>query len=259
MEFLGITPDNVLSFLLTFLRISVVLFLLPVYGTKSIPNTVKAATALVLSLAFWPHLGFDAELFPSHRLSVVLMVLGEVTMGLTLGLVVNFIFAAVQTGGQLIGFQMGYAMVSVVDPLTGTSESITAHFLWMVSMLTFLTLNGHLALLAAVGESFKLAPPGSLFITSAVAGRVLEFSGVIFSLAVQIAAPVLVAIFLADLGLALMGRAAPQMNVMMVGFPLKIIVGFFFLGLIFQLMSDYMAQFISELPTMLTTLLLLSR
>ncbi|QJT11325.1 flagellar biosynthetic protein FliR [Oceanidesulfovibrio marinus] len=258
MEFLGIAPDTVLSFLLTLFRVSIVLFMLPFYGGDTIPRSVKAALTLVVTLAFWPHLSLPGSAFPTHPVSIILMILGEAAMGLTLGLIVHFIFAAIQTGGQIVGFQMGFAMVNVIDPITGTSEAVTAHFLWMVAMLTFLTLGGHLYLLFAVTKSFELVPPGSLFITPAVAGRVLEFSGQMFILAVRIAAPIMVSLFLVDLGLALVSRAAPQMNVLFVGFPIKVGVGFFFLGLVFTIISNYMGRFIDQFLAIFDSLMRLA-
>lgn len=246
MDLFNFDPATFVSFLLTFLRISLVLFLLPFFGGNAIPNTVKAALCVVLSLALFPRLSFAAELLPGHPFGMLIMLLGELVLGLVLGLCVNFIFAAVRTGGQLIGFQMGFAMVNVVDPDTGTSGAVTSHFLYMVSLLTFLSLNGHLYLLKALCLSFDFVPPGGLLIGQSLADNVMEMSGKMFSLAVRIAAPITAAIFLVDLALALVGRAAPQMNILMLGFPLKISVGFFFLGLVFTMMAIYMRDFIGR-------------
>lgn len=250
MELFNFDPALFMSFLLTFFRISLVLFLLPFFGGTSIPNTVKAALCLVLSLAFFPRLSFPGSMLPAHPMNILVMFLGELVLGLVLGLCVNFIFAAVRTGGQLVGFQMGFAMVNVVDPDTGTSGAVTSHFLYMVALLTFLSLNGHLYLLRALTLSFDLVPPGGLLISSTLADNVLGFSGKMFSLAVRIAAPVTAAIFLVDLALALVGRAAPQMNILMLGFPLKIATGFFFLGLVFTMMAIYMRDFIAKFESM---------
>lgn len=250
MEFMGLTPETVLSFLLTLFRLSVVLFLLPFFGGDKIPNPVKAALLLVLTLAIWPYLRLPATAFPAQPLAITLLLLGELVLGLTMGLVVQFIFAAIQTGGQLIGFQMGLTMVNVIDPMSGQSEGVTAHFLWMVAMLTFLSLNGHLMLLKAVALTYEVIPPGGMSLTPALAGQVLAASGQIFSLAVKIAAPIMVALFLVDLGLALVARAAPQMNVLFIGFPLKIGVGFLFLGMLFTIMADFVQDFIGQMMRM---------
>lgn len=258
MEFFTFNPATFTSFLLTLFRVSLVLFLLPFFGGTGIPKTVKAALCIVLSLAIYPRLSFPGGLFPGHPLNLAIMLLGELVLGMVLGLVVHFVFAAIRTGGQLVGFQMGFAMVNVVDPDTGASEAVTAHFLYMIALLTFLTLDGHLYLLRALTLSFNIVPPGGLLISSGLTESVLEMSGVLFTLAVRIAAPVMAALFLVDLALALVGRAAPQMNILMLGFPVKISVGFFFLGLIFNMLALYMKDFIVRMDGLFGLLLSLA-
>ena len=259
MDLFQFDPATVFSFFLTFFRISLIVFLLPFFGGESVPATVKGALCMVLSLALWPHLAFSGSYFPTHPLQVLVMLVGELIMGLMLGLVVQFVFAAVQTGGQLIGFQMGFTMVSVVDPLSGVSEAVTAHFLYMVALLVFLSLNGHCFLLQGLAASFKVVPPGGLLITPALTEHMLSLSTQVFVLAVKISAPVLAVLFLMELALALVSKAAPQMNILMIGFPLRIGVGFLFIGMIFTLIATYMNNFIAGLGSEFTGLLSLAR
>jgi len=251
MELFQFDPANVMSFLLTLFRVSLVVFVLPFFGGEATPTAAKVALCMVLTLTIWPQLSFPGTLFPAHPFGILVMLLGELLLGLTLNLMVTFIFAAVQTGGQLVGFQMGFSMVNVMDPETGASEAVTSHFLYMIALLTFLSLNGHLLLLKAVFESFKIIPPGGFFTTSALTTDVLKFSSEMFTLAIRISAPVVVALFLVDLALALISRAAPQMNILMLGFPLKITVGFLFLGLLFTLIAMYMKDFLIDLGPLL--------
>ena len=255
MELFGFNPSDLFSFFLTLIRISVVLFLLPFFGGQSVPAMVKAALVLVLSMAVWPQLSFAGNLLPANGIAIALMIIGELILGLTMSLVINFLFAAIQFGGQIIGFQMGFAMVNVVDPITGVSNAATAHFLYMCTMLTFLVLDGHLQLIAALGTSFKYIPPGGILLTPRLGTHLLEYSSLMFFLAIKIAAPVMSALFLVDLALALISRAAPQMHVLMLGFPVKISVGFFFLGFLFTIMSTYVSDFIQEMPALYQTLL----
>lgn len=258
MELFGFNPNDFLSYLLTLFRISIVLFLLPFFGGQTIPNLVKGTLVIVLSAALWPQLSFQGVLFPATGWDIALMIMGEVFLGLILGMLVNFLFAAVQFGGQIIGFQMGFAMVNVVDPITGVSNAVTAHFLYMCTMLTFLVLNGHLQLLNAVGMSFEYIPPGGLLISPGLANHIFEFSNIMFELAIKIAAPVMAALFLVDLALALISRAAPQMHVLVLGFPIKISVGFFFLGFLFSLMSVYVGDFLKDLEPLYRGLMTLA-
>ncbi len=246
MELFSFDYEQIFNFLLTMLRVGMILFLLPFFGGEGIPKTVKGALLIILSLVFYKVVGFKHIPFPSHPLSLIIMLISELLLGMILGMIVRIIFAAIQTGGQIIGFSMGFTMVTVMDPDSGTQMAVTSHLLYMVALVTFLTLDGHLYILSGLVQSFKLIPPGGLMLTPLLADSVLEFSATLFVLAVKIAAPVLTAVFLVDLALALVGRAAPQMNLLMLGFPLKIAVGFSFLGSMFTLISMYMSHYIES-------------
>ncbi|WP_018123984.1 flagellar biosynthetic protein FliR [Desulfovibrio oxyclinae] len=247
MDIFHFSADDMLSVILTFMRISIVMFLLPFFDSKSIPTMVKAAFMLVLTMAVWPKLSFPGSLMPASPWNLAVMAIGEVLLGLILGLAVRFLIAAVQTGGHIIGFQMGFAMVNVMDPITGVNQAITAHFLYMCTMLTFLTLNGHLYLLKALGDSFQYIPPGGIVLTPNMAQSVLDFSSIIFTLAIKIAAPVMAAVLMVDLAMAIISRAAPQMHILVVGLPVKIAVGFLFLVFVFGILGRYVADFIVKM------------
>lgn len=251
MNLFNFNPADFLSFLLTLMRVSLVLFIMPFFGGRVTPAPVKAALCLILTIAVWPTLSFPGQALPANIWALMLMLIGELTMGLTLSIVVNIIFAAVQTGGSLIGFQMGFAMINVADPVSGVNESITGHLMYMVAFLIFLILDGHLFLIRGLAESFRLVPPGGLYLGPALGRQVLELSSQIFVLGIRIAAPVMVAVFLVDLAIALVGRAATQMNILAFGFPLKIITGFIFMGLMFTIMSRYVGGFIAGMDDML--------
>ncbi len=250
MDIFAFDPAHVFSFLLTLMRTSLVLFLMPFFGGETVPKTVKAALCVVLSWALWPQLSFPGELMPKNGWLIALMLAGELLLGMVLMLVVRFLFAAVQTGGQIIGFQMGFSMINVIDPLTGQQVVVTSHFLYMTTLLTFLALNGHLYLLQGLADSFALVPPGGILLGPALGQGLLRLAAGMFTLGVKIAAPVMAALFLVDLALALIGRAAPQMHVLILGFPIKIAVGFFFLGILFTTLARHVGSFILDMgPT----------
>ncbi|MDR0338894.1 MAG: flagellar biosynthetic protein FliR, partial [Desulfovibrio sp.] len=232
MDLFAFNASSLFGFMLTLIRVSLVVFLLPFWGGDYIPAQVKAALCFVLTMALWPHLSFPGELMPGHPFAVAVMILAELVLGLTLGLCVTFIFTGVQVGGEIMGFQMGFTMMTLADPTSGAQVSITSHVLYMVTLLVFLALDGHVHLLRALADSFALIPPGGVTITGPLTGDILTLSGTMFSLAVRIAAPVIAALFMVEMTLALMGRAAPQMNLLTLGFPAKIGVGFFFIGIL---------------------------
>jgi len=170
-------------------------------------------------------------------------------------LTVHFLFAGIQTGGQIIGFQMGFSMLSFADPLSGQSIGITSHLLYMVTMMVFLCLNGHLIMLHGFAESFSLAPPGMLLMRPPLFEEILTLSGSMFILAIKIAGPVICALFLIELALGLMSRAAPQMHLITIGMPVKIGVGFFFMGLLFTMLALLVEDFIIDLKPMFNAIL----
>ncbi len=248
MDIFNFNTLEFMSLLLTFFRISIVVFMLPIFGGDSVPVQVKACMAIVITLALWPAVSLDGHYFPAHPFGLVVLILGEVFIGLTLSLMVQFVFAGIQTGGQVLGFQMGFTMISIADPLSGGQIGITSHYLYMVAVLIFLVCNGHLVMLMALGKSFALIPPGHIFMSSELSERIFSLSGSMFILALHIAAPVMASLFMVELALAFMGRAAPQMNLLMIGFPIKIAVGFFFIGMLFTVIAAHMQNFTDMLP-----------
>lgn len=224
------------------------MFMLPVFGSESIPKTVKAALTIVVTLAIWPQVSFGGSLMPASPYQIALMILGELILGLVLNIIITVIFAAIQSGGNFIGVQMGFSMVNILDPVTGTNEAVTAHFLYMCALLIFLALNGHLYMISGLAETFKYIPPGELLISPTLYTQVITISQKLFVLAVQVASPIIASIFVVDLALALIGKMAPQMNVLMLGFPIKILVGFIFLGMVFTVLGIYMSHFVAGIP-----------
>jgi flagellar biosynthetic protein FliR len=249
MDIFGFDSVNFLSFVLTLMRVSVLIFFLPFFGGDTIPTPVKAALCLVLALAIWPAGALPGEVFPAHPFHLVLIFLGELILGLGLALLVNFVFAGMQLGAELIGFQMGFSMISLMDPSNpGQQLVITSFLAQMVALALFLSLDGHLLLLSSLLGSFKLMGPGELLLGSRALEDMLSLSAGMFVLAVKVAGPVLACLFLVELALALMARVAPQMNLLVLGFPIKIGVGFFFFGVIFSLIGLYLDDFVRGIP-----------
>lgn len=255
MDIYNYDPTVILSLILTMMRVSIVMFMLPVFSTNNIPPLVKAAVTLVFTLGVWPHLSLPGTLMPQHPFDVALMALGEVFIGLVLGMAINFLFMGIQSGGELLGFQMGFTMINFADPLTGNQTGMTAFFLWMVSLLTFLALDGHLYMIKGFAASFAIIPPGDLFIGENLLWEVLELSSQLFVLALKIAAPVMVAIFMVEVALGLVARTSPQIHIMEFGFPIKIGVGFFFVGLLLVVMSQQIEWFIRGMDAMMANLM----
>lgn len=255
MDIFNFDPAAILSFLLTFLRVSLILFMLPVFGVDGLPNQWKAALCLVLTMAIWPMVSLAGASMPAHPFDVALLVLGEAVLGLILGLAVRFFFAGVQAGGELVAMQMGFSMITFADPLSGNQTGVIAHLLYMVTTLIFLSLDGHLYLLRAFMETYKYIPAGGLLITDSIFHQMLNLAGTMYALTIKVVAPVMAGLFLVELALALMSRASPQVHIMEVGFPLKIAVGFFFVSMIFSMLAVDVREYIKGLDALFINLL----
>lgn len=120
MNIFSYDPATVLSLILTIMRVSIVMFMLPIFSTNNIPISVKAAISVIFTLGVWPHISVSGAIMPQHPFEVVLMMLGEVVLGLVLSMAVNFLFMGIQSGGELLGFQMGFTMINFADPSPAT-------------------------------------------------------------------------------------------------------------------------------------------
>jgi flagellar biosynthesis protein FliR len=168
---------------------------------------------------------------PDPGLANAVLLLGaaavkEVLVGLIIGYVTMLIFVAVQLAGEAMDIQIGFGLAAVADPLLGTHTALIGQFLYLMATLLFLALNGHHMLLVGLMKSFEMVPLGQFAFGALLSGRILEILSDLFMIGLRIGGPVMLAVFLADLALGLVGRSLPQMNLLMVGLPAKIWVGF---------------------------------
>ncbi|MBI4715207.1 MAG: flagellar biosynthetic protein FliR [Nitrospirae bacterium] len=167
--------------------------------------------------------------------------LGEVMLGVLIGFIARLLFAAVEMAGELIGFQMGFSMVNVVDPMRGIPVPIVGQFYGLLAMLIFLTLNAHYVFLQAIGSSFALIPPFRFGMSEPLGDLLISLVGEMFVLAVKISAPVVVAVFITNVALNIVSRTVPQMNILVVGFPVTLAVGLLMMAMSLGLTGQMMA------------------
>src|SRR5581483_2937352 len=192
-------------------------------GSQSIPIQIKAGFTVALAMLLYPVYA------PSHwNLSAVgwtRIALSEVVVGLLLGLTLNFVLEAAQFAGQVTGMQMGFSLVSELDPQTQADTPVISIFHQLVGLLIFLQLDVHHWLLRGLTASFTYLPPGQIWVHAVTATAVLQAAGGIWLAGVQMAAPVVVATVLADVGLGFLGKASPQTPVLLLGLSLKAMLG----------------------------------
>jgi flagellar biosynthetic protein FliR len=243
------------TFLLAFSRVAGILGSGPFFGGRAVPTTFKIGSALFVTLLVLPSLAHTQVSLPPSLLLLLLSVLREVAIGVAVGLLAQLVFVAVQLAGELLGIQMGFSMMNLVDPNTGTSVPVISEIYGLFAALLFFVLDAHHLFVRGIFASFELAPLGSAVIHPAVAASLAAAVGKVFVMAVELAGPVLAALFLADVALGLVARTIPQMNVFTVGFPLKIALGLVALGMTLPLLAAVLERQFSVLESAVIQLL----
>lgn len=159
----------------------------------------------------------------------------ELGVGLVLGMAVQLLFSGLQLAGQLVGRDMGFAIVNVIDPVTSRDVGLLAQFKLLLAVLVMLAVNGHHLVIRALAESYAHVPVLGLHLSASAVEYLLGLGGMLFVTAIQIAAPILATIFLVTVALGFLGKTVPQMNIFIVGFPLRIGLGLAGLCLILPL------------------------
>jgi flagellar biosynthetic protein FliR len=157
--------------------------------------------------------------------TLVIAAMKEIGTGLLIGFASGLLFAGVRSAGEIIAFDIGFSAANIFDPENGTQNPVLGEALYLFTMLIFLAINGHHFLLEALRMSYDAVPIGSAVLGGAVAQGLIGMAGTLFVVAVKFAAPVIVALFLSNVALAILSRVMPQMNIFTVSFPLKIGVG----------------------------------
>lgn len=219
------------NFLLVVLRTSCLLVFWPLWDSRLIPMQVRVFSLLIISLALTPVVAPLLPPLPTAGPSLLGLVLREFLLGLSLGLLIRFFLTGVQMAGNLVSIQMGFGMVTLIDPQSRAQSTIIADLFLFLAILIFLNIDGHHFLLRLLILSFQEVPmgrpfaiPGSLFLF------LPKFGALMYQLAVTLAAPILAALFLTQVALGVVARSVPQIQVMLLSFPLTIALGLLFLS-----------------------------
>jgi len=209
-----------------FCRILALFSVAPIYHHRSIPAQVKIAlsiamTMLVVSL-------YEGQAVPLSSPQAPAILAQQLLIGIAIGFSMRLVFAAVELAGDLIGLQMGLSFASFIDPQNSTPTPILGGLLGIFASLLFLSINGHLLMVEAIMDSFREFPIGALGSGSASpvdAARLVAWTGEVFRVGLHLALPVLATLLILNIALGVLARAAPQLSVFSVGFPITLITG----------------------------------
>lgn len=242
------TPDQLIDilhlYLWPFLRVSAMFLAAPVFGFASINVRVRILLAVLIAALVAPMLPAPPAIDPLSAMGFLLAI-RELAVGLIMGFVMQLVFAAVVVAGHSIATSMGLGFAMSVDPQNGVQVPVVSQLNVVLATLLFLAIDGHLILIAAVVESFSVLPTGSVGMAAGMFASVAALGSQLFASGLLLALPTLTAILMINVAFGVITRAAPQLNIFAVGFPVTIVAGLFFMLLALPGFISALQRFIS--------------
>lgn len=222
---LSMLLNNVEFFLLIFVRMTGLFVTAPIFGRQNLPAYFKIGFAFTTALIMANVIKVDTLIATDSFILYALYIIKEFIVGIVIGYVAYAVFTCIYIAGQIIDMQIGFGMVNVFDPISNIQVPVTANLYFILAMIIFLVTNGHHLLIKALFQSFQLVPLGSAVIGPKMIDNVIDLFQQIFSIGFKIAAPIVAAIIITDVVLGIISKTIPQMNVFILGMPLKILIG----------------------------------
>lgn len=211
--------------MLPFIRISAFVMALPIFTVQGVPRSVRLIFAVALTLAIAPLLPDTPAVDPLSD-TMLIMAAQQLLVGLTMGFILRMVFAAMVNAGQLIAMGMGLGFAAMIDPVNGVQVPVVSMFYMILAVLLYFALEGHLVTLQVLRESFTILPLDGGALNSSVYFEIAKWGAWMFSGAVLIALPAIATTMVTNVSFGVLARAAPQLNMFSVGFPIVICVGF---------------------------------
>lgn len=228
-----------IAYVLVFFRIAGMMVLAPLLGSGRVPRRVRLLLACAIALGMAPAVPPPA-LMPDNMWDLAVGIGGELFFGIAMGMILSFVFIAVQWAGEMIGQQMGLNLSETFDPQFGAQGSLIGDMYFLLALVVFMLVRGHHALLKGVHESFAALPLLSLTASRPLLDTTVGLLEAATRLAIQLAAPMLVTMLVIDVALGFIGKTVPQINVMSVGIMSRSLAGMLVLIVGIMLSSDVM-------------------
>lgn len=253
MDIVEFSTRTFLGYILVLLRVGGLFAFAPILNSSVIPAQIKVAAAMAISLALTPVV---SPAVPSE-LTLGFMVkaaAGETAVGLIIGYAANLIFVGVQLAGMQIDQQMGMGIGSVFNPLLESQDSFIGQFYFLFATLVYLGIGGHRLLLAALVSSFSAVPAGVMPVGEGTLMTLISLFGQVFVIAFSLSAPMVLALFLTTVAMGFLARTVPQMNILIIGFPVRIVVGLTMMAVtlpaVGRLLASTIGAVLSGLPAL---------
>lgn len=224
-EFVNFGAEKLQILLLIIVRTSGLFALAPVFGERGLPSLVRVGLVLMLSLVLVPAVSLQTVEVANSFWQLGGLVLHELLIGFLIGLLYRLLFLGTLTAGGIVGYQLGFAMVTVFDQNLASQVSVIGRLWYTLAILIFLGINGHHLIIQAFADSYAIIPPGVFNVAAGFSDLIIKLTAFVFVVALKIAAPIMISLFLTDIALGTIAKSMPTMNVFFVGFPIKITVG----------------------------------
>lgn len=226
------------SLLWPLFRIAALMMTAPIFGARTVPRRVRVGFSVLLALAIAPVLPAPpaVDVFSP---TAVFIIMQQLLIGVMMGFALQVVISAVTTGGQMIAMQMGLGFAAMVDPQNGAQTPLLSQFYVVMVILIFLGLNGHLVMFEVLYDSFISMPIGQASMPLDNLWLLVRWSGEIFAGAVGMAIPAIASLLIVNFAFGIMTRAAPQLNIFAIGFPITLMLGF---GVILATLPSFLPQ-----------------
>ncbi|MDB5520762.1 MAG: flagellar biosynthetic protein FliR [Tardiphaga sp.] len=248
----SLLPALAAAFMLVFARIGAMVMLLPGFGETNIPVRIKLGIALLLTLVILPAHRGAYQIDMQSMSSLIVLAIHEIVIGIVLGATARVTLAALQTAGSVIAQQLGLGFVTAIDPTQGQQGLLIGNFLTLLGVTLLFATDTHHLIIAALSDSYKIFAPGEVMSSGDVAALATRAFAAAFKLGMQLAAPFIVFGLVFNVGLGVLARLMPQMQVYFVGVPLSIMIGFvIFAAVLATMMGTYMDYFVGVIHSLM--------
>jgi flagellar biosynthetic protein FliR len=217
----------------------------PIFGNRSTPRSVKLALGVLLAMVIAPTVPAVPAADPMSYAGLLILA-QELLIGVAMGFTLRIVFAAVEMAGEISSLTMGLGFATFFDPNTQGRSSAISQFLALLATLAFLSVNGHLVLLSALAESFQTLPVSGIPIAGSGFKHVADWGGRVFSAGMQLALPIVAALLIINVALGILTRAAPQLNLFGIGFPITLGIGFLVLAMVLPYMATPLQKLFNQ-------------
>jgi flagellar biosynthetic protein FliR len=239
------TEQHLVAFILTLARIAPLFLIAPLFSSKMIPARARGVAAVAIAIGFSPLAGKDAKI-STDVMSIGGLIFKEILVGVAFALIIQCVFASVAAAGSLLDTSIGFSFGSLLDPINNQQAGVLTQVYSLVGVMVFVVIGGDAWVIRGLAETYHEVPLDATPKLGALTGGVQHAFSHILLAAIEVAAPVLLAVIVTDAAFGVVSRVMPQLNVFAVGFPAKILVGFLLIGTSLPFVATWIGNQLTE-------------